>query len=57
MGVFYILVFDIVVINVGNGYYSIMGVFLVFEIGVYVFSWFMWLFNGEYYRVELIYNY
>lgn len=57
MGVFYILVFDIVVINVGSGYYSIMGVFLVFEIGVYVFSWFMWLFNGEYYRVELIYNY
>lgn len=49
MGVFYILVFDIVVINVGSGYYSIMGVFLVFEIGVYVFSWFMCLVNGEYY--------
>lgn len=44
----YILWFDMVKINIGNGYYLVIGVFIVLVIGVYVFMWIIW---------EDVYNY
>lgn len=35
-------------INIGNGYYLVIGVFIVLVIGVYVFMWIIW---------EDVYNY
>ncbi|XP_052710562.1 uncharacterized protein LOC128184951 isoform X2 [Crassostrea angulata] len=56
-GASHTLVFDTVVTNVGNGYHGTTGIFLAPETGVYVFSWSMRLFNGEYHRAELVHNY
>lgn len=39
----YVLVFDVVKINIGNVYYFNIGVFMVLELGVYVFIWIFWI--------------
>lgn len=47
-------------INVGNGYYLNLGVFIVLEIGYYVFSWMLRIkyygSMGEDYVLEFIIN-
>lgn len=47
----YILWFDIVKINIGNGYYLVIGVFIVLVIGVYVFMWIIWVDVYNYYII------
>lgn len=36
---YYILKFDMVLLNKGNGYKVFDGIFIVFMFGIYVFSW------------------
>lgn len=43
--------FGVVKINNGNGYYVIIGVFIVLEIGVYVFIWIVREVNDCYYLI------
>lgn len=42
-------------VNIGNGYYNNIGVFIVLIFGVYVFFWLIWL-KGFVYFVELVVN-
>lgn len=43
-------------VNIGNGYYNNIGVFIVLIFGVYVFFWLIWLKGGFVYFVELVVN-
>lgn len=45
-GIKYIILFDMVIINKGNGYYFSIGVFIVFEFGYYVFIWIVCMIYG-----------
>lgn len=56
LGDVYIFIFDMVLIDVGNGYNRYMGVFIVFVGGFYVFIWFLCLIGNEYYSVQLYVN-
>lgn len=49
---YYILVFDKVIINVGNVYYIYMGIFIVLRLGFYVFIWIIRLWGYWYYNIE-----
>lgn len=51
-----ILVYDVVKVNNGNGYNFIIGVFVVLEIGVYVFIWIIREVSNCYYLVQLMVN-
>lgn len=44
----YILIFDIVCMNVGNYYNRFFGIFIVFYFGIYVFMWIVYCFVGGY---------
>lgn len=54
--VYYIILFDIVIINVGNVYYFYMGIFIVFRFGFYVFIWMIRLYGNVYFMMELVVN-
>lgn len=43
-------------INIGNGYYLVIGVFIVLVIGVYVFMWIIWVDVYNYYIIQLMKN-
>lgn len=43
-------------INIGNGYYLVIGVFIVLVIGVYVFMWIIWMDVYNYYIIQLMKN-
>lgn len=51
-----ILVYDVVKVNNGNGYNFIIGVFVVLEIGVYVFIWIIREVSNCYYLIQLMVN-
>lgn len=55
-GIKYIILFDMVIINKGNGYYFSIGVFIVFEFGYYVFIWIVCMIFGFEYLLELVVN-
>jgi hypothetical protein len=52
----HVLVFDVVSINLGNGYHPTTGVYMVPDTGVYVFTWSFRNHDGGYHSVELIKN-
>lgn len=54
--VYYIILFDIVIINVENVYYFYMGIFIVFRFGFYVFIWMIRLYGNVYFMMELVVN-
>lgn len=55
--IYYIIIYDYEVINIGNGYNWYFGIFIVFVDGVYVFLWIIFMFVfGEYMLIELILN-
>lgn len=54
--VYYIILFDIVIINVENVYYFYMGIFIVFRFGFYVFIWMISLYGNVYFMMELVVN-
>lgn len=56
LGDVYIFIFNMVLIDVGNGYNRYMGVFIVFVGGFYVFIQFLCLIGNEYYSVQLYVN-
>lgn len=53
--VYYILIFDKVCINVGNGYNGVIGIFILLKEGIYVFNWVIWMYLVEYF-IELMLN-
>lgn len=42
--IYYIIIYDYDVINIGNGYNRYFGIFIVFVDGVYVFFWIIFMF-------------
>lgn len=56
LDVYWIIFFDIVIINVGNVYYLYMGILIVLKFGFYVFIWIIRLFGYRYYIIELVVN-
>eukprot|EP00105_Crassostrea_gigas_P014557 XP_011431249.1 PREDICTED: heavy metal-binding protein HIP [Crassostrea gigas] len=52
----HVLIFDVVRTNVGNGYHSPTGVFIVPETGVYVFIWSFMNGNSAYHSTQLMIN-
>lgn len=54
-GNLWILIFDVIFMNEGNGYNYYMGVFIVLRIGFYVFMWIIWV--GYFYlNIQFIVN-
>lgn len=53
---YYIIIFDIFVINLGNGYNYFSGIFSVFIFGVYVFFWIIVDFMVGYVFFEFVVN-
>lgn len=56
LGQYYIIVYDYVMMNFGNGYSKYIGVFIVLKIGMYVFFWIIMVDLYLYFLIELIYN-
>lgn len=52
---YYVFKFDVVWINIRNGYYLLIGIFLVLVIGVYVF--YMEFFKWRYWCIFCLVNY
>jgi hypothetical protein len=52
----HVLVFDVVSMNLGNGYHPTTGVYMVPETGVYVFTWSFRNADGGYHSLELVKN-
>lgn len=52
--VHYIIVFDKVVTNVGNGYHSHLGTFIAPRSGLYVFTWTIRQWGPRYHITELV---
>ncbi|XP_061177073.1 uveal autoantigen with coiled-coil domains and ankyrin repeats-like [Saccostrea echinata] len=52
----YSLRFDVVKTNVGNGYHSATGVFIVPETGIYVFTWTIRVLGDNYHSTQLMVN-
>ncbi|XP_062584089.1 complement C1q-like protein 2 [Saccostrea cucullata] len=52
----YPLRFDVVKTNVGNGYHSPTGIFIVPESGIYVFSWTIRIYGGRRHATQLMVN-
>lgn len=53
-GFYYIIIFDVFVINLGNGYNYFSGIFSVFIFGVCVFIWIFVDFVGGYVFFEFV---
>lgn len=53
---YYILVYDVMLINFGNGYNRNIGVFIVFWDGFYFFMWFIWVVCLYVYMIDFIIN-
>lgn len=54
--VFEIVIYDIVEINIGEGYDFMIGIFRVLELGVYVFQWISVIILGKWFEIELNIN-
>ncbi|XP_062619916.1 complement C1q-like protein 3 [Saccostrea cucullata] len=52
----YPLTFDVVKTNIGNGYHSSTGVFIVPETGIYVFTWTIRMYGGYKHSTQLMVN-
>lgn len=50
------LVFDVVKINIGNGYHPSTGVFIAPESGVYVFTWTIRQYDDSHHSAQLMVN-
>ncbi|XP_062613741.1 complement C1q-like protein 2 [Saccostrea cucullata] len=48
--------FDVVKINVGNGYHPSTGVFVVLETGIYVFTWTIRIYGNYNHSTQLMVN-
>lgn len=53
---YFILIFDMIIINVGDSFYYYFGIFFIFCIGFYVFIWLFRLQNDVYVLIEFVVN-
>lgn len=56
LGLYYVIVYDYVVMNFGNGYNKYFGVFIVLKVGMYVFFWIIFVNLNFYFLIEFVVN-
>lgn len=56
LGLYYVIVYDYVVMNFGNGYNKYFGVFIVLKVGMYVFFWIIFVDLNFYFLIEFVVN-